>query len=310
MQNAVDRHLPMLELDVLRTLIAIAETGSFAGAAESVHRTPSAVSMQIKKLEQTLGRPMFVREARKVTLTSEGEIVLSYARRMLSLARELVAKFVEPDLSGIVRVGAPDDFGEQMLPALLTQLAASHPQLTVDVVIDHSTDLEKRFAADQLDVCLVSCNPSNVPEDAEVVISGDLVWAGAKGGRAHLCRPLPISVWEQSCAWRTHAVHSLEKAGIEYRVAYMSGHIAAQRAAILSDLAIAPIPQSYAHGEFAVLGERHGLPPAGKYALGMKIGVNNNPAVCSVADHIRNYFCNLGHLPAQNLPSEPDLQLA
>src|SRR6188768_1478363 len=101
--------LPLLDNDVLRTFVAIAETGNFSTAAEAVLRTPSAVSMQIKKIEEQLGTVLFLRDARSVTLTESGEILLSYARRMIALSNEAVSRFKMPDLQGVVRLGAPED---------------------------------------------------------------------------------------------------------------------------------------------------------------------------------------------------------
>ena len=117
LMNAPLNHpMPLLELDVLRTFVAIAETGSFTTAANAVYRTPSAVSMQIKKLEDILGRSVFSRDARSVSLTTDGEMLLGYARRMLAINREAVSKFIVPDIVGVVRLGSPDDYGERVLP--------------------------------------------------------------------------------------------------------------------------------------------------------------------------------------------------
>src|SRR5690606_14184928 len=132
--NAPLHHpLPLLDLEVLRTFVAIAETGSFTLAANAVFRTPSAVSMQIKKLEDILGVSVFMRDARSVSLTQDGEMLLGYARRLLALNRETVSKFIMPDISGVVRLGSPDDYGERVLPNVLKRFARSHPSIAVDV---------------------------------------------------------------------------------------------------------------------------------------------------------------------------------
>lgn len=138
MTAPVQHPLPMLDIDVLRTFVAIADTGSFSSAANAVFRTPSAVSMQIKKLEEQLGVAVFDRDARSVTLTSDGEILLGYARRLLALNREAVSKFVAPTVTGVVRLGSPDDIGECVLPLVLKRFSESHPGVTVDVVIDQT----------------------------------------------------------------------------------------------------------------------------------------------------------------------------
>ena len=125
---------PLLDTEVLRSFVAIAESGSFTRAAKQVFRTPSALSMQIKRLEETLGHPLFVREARQVRLTPEGETLLGYGRRLLKLNQEAVSRFLAPSVEGTVRVGTPDDVGTRILPQVLSRFARSHPAVQVEVL--------------------------------------------------------------------------------------------------------------------------------------------------------------------------------
>ena len=192
MNAPLNHPLPTLELDVLRTFVAIAETKSFSAAANAVFRTPSAVSMQIKKLEETLKRPVFIRDARNVTLTGDGEILLSYARQLLAINREAVSKFITPDISGVVRLGSPDDYGERVLPHVLKRFAETHPAIAVDVVIDQSVNLQKRLDDGTLDLTLMTCSSVHTPAGSEVLLTENIVWAGARGGSAHLRDPLPV----------------------------------------------------------------------------------------------------------------------
>ncbi len=150
---------PLLDLDVLRTFVAIADTGSFAAAAETVFRTPSAVSMQIKKLEEMLGRAVFIRDSRSVKLTRDGEILLEHGRRLLALNRELVAKFRAPDIAGEVRLGAPDDAAERFLPGMLSRFGESHAGVTVNVIVENTIPLIERVRQKQVDIALITCSP-------------------------------------------------------------------------------------------------------------------------------------------------------
>jgi DNA-binding transcriptional LysR family regulator len=278
--------LPLLDLDVLRTFVAIAETGSFTSAANAVFRTPSAVSMQIKKLEETLRCAVFNRDARSVSLTADGEILMGYARRMLAINREAVSKFVVPDVSGVVRLGSPDDYGERVLPSVLKRFAQSHPSVAVDVVIDQSANLRRRLNERELDITLFTvCR--NIPPEAEVLLTEPIVWGGARGGCAHMKKPLPVSVWEEGCAWRADALEALGRDGVEYRIAYMSAHTAGQRSAILADLAIAPLPKSFIGDEIVALGPEHGLPQLSNYNLAMIVAPDASAPVRAAADHIR-----------------------
>jgi DNA-binding transcriptional LysR family regulator len=290
MNAPFNRPLPLLELDVLRTFVAIAETGSFTAAANLVFRTPSAVSMQIKRLEETLGRLVFTRDARSVTLTADGELLLTYARRLLALNREAVSKFVLSEISGVVRLGSPDDFGERVLPSVLKRFAISHPSIAVDVVIDQSSNLRKRMATRTLDITLLSCSEGLADQSAEILLTEPIVWAGARGGCAHLRDPLPVSLWEEGCAWRAAALEALGTANRNYRVAYMSAHTAGQRAAILADLAVAPLPKSFIGDDLVELTEDDGLPAMGSYQIGMVVGPDASASVRAAADHIRATF--------------------
>jgi DNA-binding transcriptional LysR family regulator len=290
MNAPLNHPLPLLDLDVLRTFVAIAETGSFTTAATAVFRTPSAVSMQIKKLEDILGRSVFSRDARSVTLTTDGEMLLGYARRMLAVNREAVSKFIIPDISGVVRLGSPDDYGERVLPHILRRFAQSHPSIAVDVTIDQSINLRRRMDDRALDITLLTNSYKTSAVGAEIILTEPLVWAGSKGGCAHLRDPMPISVWEEGCAWRAGALDALGRDGRNYRVAYMSAHTAGQRAAIMSDLAVAPLPRSFLGNDMVELGPEDGLPAIGNYSLAMVVSPEASAPVKAVADHIRATF--------------------
>lgn len=293
MNAPLNHPLPTLELDVLRTFVAIADTKSFSAAANAVFRTPSAVSMQIKKLEETLQRPVFKRDARNVSLTGDGEILLSYARQMLAINREAVSKFIAPEISGVVRLGSPDDYGERVLPLVLKRFAETHPAIAVDTVIDQSVNLRKRLNDGALDLTLMSCSSNQIPADAEVLLTEDIVWGGARGGCAHLRDPLPVSMWEEGCAWRLRALEALSREERSYRVAYMSAHTAGQRAAILADLAVAPLPKSFIGNDLICLGPKDGLPELGTYNIIMVVAPNAGAPVLAAADHLRATMATL-----------------
>ncbi|MDI6026865.1 LysR substrate-binding domain-containing protein [Corticibacterium sp. UT-5YL-CI-8] len=290
MNAPLNHPLPLLDLDVLRTFVAIAETGSFTTAANAVYRTPSAVSMQIKKLEDILGRAVFVRDARSVSLTTDGEMLLGYARRMLAVNREAVSKFIIPDITGVVRLGSPDDFGERVLPSVLKRFAQSHPSVAVDVTIDQSGNLRRRMDDRSLDITLLTNSVRVSMDNAEVMMTEPIVWAGAKGGCAHMREPLPVSIWEEGCAWRAGALEALGRVARNFRVAYMSAHTAGQRAAILADLAIAPLPKSFLGDDMVELTVEDGLPEMPNYSLAMVVAPDASAPVLAAADHIRAAF--------------------
>ena len=290
MNAPVTPRVPLLDLDLLKTLVAIAETGNFSAAAAAVHRTPSAVSMQVKKMEEILGRPIFIRDSRSVELTPDGAFLLEHGRRMLALNRDAIARFVMPEIEGIVRLGSPDDVAERFLVDMLRRFNESHPQVTVNVTIDGSAKMAEMTKQGVLDLTLITCEGANKRHEAEILFRESLVWGTCRGGVAAEQKPLPISVWEEGCAWRKVAIESLDAMEIPWRVAFQSAHIAGQRAAILADLAVAPIPVSSVGGNIVEAPNHFGLPHLPQYGLGLIVTKDPNAAVLAAADHLRASF--------------------
>ncbi len=269
-KTSTSQRMPVLDSELLKTFLAIADTGSFTRAAKAVFRTPSAVSMQIKRLEEALNSSMFVREGRSVSLTNEGEALLSYARRIMQLQEEAVARFICPTMEGTVRVGTPDDFAVRFLPNILSRFNRSHPKVDVEVHCGTSNDLVDRLETGQLDMTLITLgHGSSLKTDTTVVFGEPLVWVGLDCGEAHLRKPLPLALSVGDCLWRSMAMEAMDKVGLDYRIAYSSQHYAGQQAAIMADLAIAPLPLSLAISPFRVLGAKEGMPELGNYQIAL-----------------------------------------
>lgn len=284
--------LPLLDTEVLRTFVAIAESGSFSRAARQVFRTPSALSMQIKRLEETLGQPLFVREARRVRLTPEGEVLLSYGRRLLKLNEEAVTQFLAPSLEGKVGFGTTDDVGSRILPGVLAQFARSHPAVQVDVVVGSSARMLERLDDGELDMILITAgNPGQEPR-GEVVHSEPLVWTGREGGIAAQRSPLPVALAHHGCVWRGAALRALDKAGIAYRIAYTCEHCAGHEAAMLADLAVAPFPISLVRSPLRKLANE-ALPPLGEYQVVLVRREGMGEAAKALAGHVVEVFKEL-----------------
>ena len=144
--------IPNLDIDLMKTFLAIADSGSFTRAAEDVHKTQSAVSMQMKRLEELLGRPLFARDGRASRLTADGERLIDYARRMVAINDEAVSAFTRPELTGTVRFGTPDDYADRFLPEILARFARTHPMVTVDVECVSSMTLYERTRRGVMDL--------------------------------------------------------------------------------------------------------------------------------------------------------------
>ncbi|HEX9905159.1 MAG TPA: LysR substrate-binding domain-containing protein [Propylenella sp.] len=279
-----------LELDLLRTLVAIADTGSFNRAARAVFRTPSAVSMQMKKLEEQIGRPLFAKDGRSVALTPDGESLVGYGRRILKLADEALQRFRGDEIQGTIRLGTPDDYAGQFLPAILARFAASHPNVEVDVFCQSSRDLLAYLEDNMIDVALVSAGHGQ-QSGGLTVHREELVWAGLRHGCAHERDPIPLAVSHLGCCWRRQALHALDRAGIAYRIAYSSKHYLGQLAAVMAGLAVAPFPRSSVQGDMKAFGEEAGLPMIGHFEIELhRASSAKGPLFDALASHIENNF--------------------
>lgn len=266
--------LSTLEPDLLRAFVAIADTGSFTAAAARVLRTQSAVSMQIKRLEEQLGQALFRREARVVALTRAGELLLGHARRILQAHQEAIAAFDPEALEGGVRFGVPDDYATSFLPHILARFAATHPKVHVEVVCETSRALLARLAAGQVDMALVTQGSG---ESGGVLLHRDrLVWAVSRTHRVHEQEPLPLAVFDTDCIFRRYATAALAAAGRSSRVAYTSVSIAGIYAALDAGLAVSPILVSNLRPGLRVLTPEEGFPPLP--AIGITLQRGDAPA--------------------------------
>lgn len=291
MEKLPSQGTQLIDMELYRTFLTIAETSSFSKASELVGRTPSAVSMQIKKLETILGVSVFSREGRSVRMTPEGEALLGYARRILMLNEEAVSHFLSPAVEGEVRFGAPSDFGTRFLPTFLARFARSHPGVNVDVDLEGSPGLSKKMKTGELDLVLYTARPdSDLARDGEIVFTEPLVWVGLEGGIAYERDPLPLAVSTSGCPWRRAARIALDKAEKPYRISYTSFHSAGQEAALLADLAVAPFPASVVETPLQVLDERHGLPAIGNYHIILSQRPRAGRATQAFAEHVTECF--------------------
>lgn len=247
-----------IDPELLRTFVTIAETGSFQRAAKRVHRTQSAVSMQINRLEQMIGHPLFVRERPAVSLTPKGVELLGYAQRILALQDEAWVVLSDPKPAGRVCFGIPDDYAVGILPQILEQFAAHHPQIEVEVRCETTPRLVELIDMGEIDLALVSRTPGG--RAGQFVKREPLVWAASPRHATHLKDPLPLAVFQEECFARQYAISALTQAGRQTRIAFSSPNLAALLAVTNSGLAIAAMPRSSVPNTLRILGVRDGFP--------------------------------------------------
>jgi DNA-binding transcriptional LysR family regulator len=282
-----------LDIDQLRTFVAIADTGSFTRAADVVHKTQSAVSMQMKRLEERLQRPVFVREGRQSRLTEDGERVLDYARRILRLNFECLAIFNEEELSGRIRLGVPDDYADRYLPGILARFSRSNPRAEVTVVCEPSPMLVERVIAGDLDIAIVTHVDGR--DLSEVIRVEQLLWVTAARGAVHEEAPVPLALGRPTCNWRSSATIALEQIGKPFRVLYASWNSTAVGAAVLAGLAVSVLPESAVREGMRVLSTADGYPALPTCQIGLMRSRHDRSSLSdALCSHIVQSLDSLG----------------
>jgi DNA-binding transcriptional LysR family regulator len=281
-----------LDLDQLRTFVAIAETGSFTRAGDFVFKTQSAVSMQMRRLEERIGKQIFARDGRASRLTEEGERLLGYARRMIRLADETVAAFDDTELSGSIRLGTPDDYADRFLPEILARFSRSNPRVEVSVTCEPSPELIRQARAGEVDLAIVTnCGEGNV----EVIRREPLLWVGSAQHDAAGQEVLPLALSKPPCMWRDEAIATLTEVGRKYRILYQSANATAVSAAVLAGLAVTVLAESALRRGMRVLGESDGLPRLPTCEIGI-VRSSRRPSTTimkALAEHIVSSLDNL-----------------
>jgi DNA-binding transcriptional LysR family regulator len=232
---------PEFDVDLLRTFVAVVETGSFTKASTTVHRSQAAVSMQIKRLETMLGTTLFARNTRNLSLTRPGNTLLEYARRVLALHEEAWSAIVRPEVTGRVVLGAPDDYVSSLLSPVLRRFSNLYPHVEIEIVCAQSTSLAPMLADNKIDLAFVTRDRKL---RGEFVRSEPMVWVGASLDTPVLAAsPLPVGLYEPGCVARQHTLAALDGARIRYRAAFSSASL----------MGLVP-------SRLAILGEAQGLP--------------------------------------------------
>ncbi|BBD07733.1 LysR substrate-binding domain-containing protein [Desulfovibrio ferrophilus] len=283
MFDGKDSHL--LSPDLLRTFVAATDSGSFTGAARLVNRTQSAVSMQIKRLEDELGCVFFERRARGVVLTADGETLYRYALRILRLYDEAAASLSAPETKGVIRFGTPEDYASTHLPVILKRFAEVFPLVRVDVLCDTSPRLLEALTAGELDLCL--CTSSHGLEGGRSVGKMALCWIGPERGFSQSDEPLPLAVFHEGCTYRRWALEALEKAKVNYRIAYASPGVAGVLAAVRAGLAVAPLTRSIVAPGCRIYGNAEGMPPLPAVTMSLHLSAGAQPEIVDrFASHV------------------------
>ncbi|WP_135448923.1 MULTISPECIES: LysR family transcriptional regulator [Tabrizicola] len=265
-----------LDLAALRSFVTVADVGGVTRAAGYLNLTQSAVSMQIKRLEESLGMQLFLRAARKLALSPEGEQLLSYGRRILALNDEALSRFNATACCGTIRLGVPHDVVYPAIPGILKRMAQTYPRVQVNLVSSFTLAMKQEFARGGFDVIVTT---EDTPDPgAEVLGARPLVWIGAPEGTAWQRRPLRLG-FKDGCMFRPVAQTALDAAGIPWELATGGESEQAVEATVAADLAISARMAGNIPEGTAVIDAENQLPPLGQ----MKLALYRSPAATGEA---------------------------
>jgi DNA-binding transcriptional LysR family regulator len=278
-----------LDTALMRTFVVIAEGASMTAAANALHLTQGAVSQQIKRLEDLFGCLLFERDRRGLRLTPPGERLLGQAKNLLNLNDEIIADMTGRTVEGRVRLGAPYDLIGTILAPVLKTYAEDFPLVEISLVCASSPDLIERLATGDVDLIVVE-EPVG-PTAGECLSVERLVWVGAKGGIAHLKRPVPISMVADTCAFRPAVLAALRDQGATWRTVFENGSIDATTATVRTDLAISAWLASLVPPQLDILPADCGLPALPNFAINLHLPRHEaGAAILEFARRMRHDF--------------------
>lgn len=283
----------MLDIELLRSFVSVVDAGGFTRAGERVHRTQSTVSQQVKRLEDSVGRSLLIRNGKQATLTEEGERLLSYARRILALEQEARDVVARPVIDGVVRLGIPEDFAAYRLTELLSGFVRSRPTLRLDVRSGLSMGHKQALERGELDLALFKRNAGE--GDAIAAWPEKLQWVTSRKHPVDLSRdPVPLAVAEQGCLYRNRLIHSIEAAGRTWHIAYTSPNLTGIQAAVSAGLGVSILPDVAILTEHSVIAPANGFPPITNTELALVAAENASPATRRLGELLAEFCARLG----------------
>jgi DNA-binding transcriptional LysR family regulator len=274
----------LFDLDVLRTFLEAVDSGSLARAAARVGRTPSAVSLQMRRLQELVEPPLFRKAGRGLALTPGGELLAGYARRLLALNAQALAALREEPPPEVLRVGAPQDVAERWLPAALGRFARGHAELRLELRVDHGAALAELQRRGQLDLCVRFA----LGEGEAFTTLGALPTSFLAARSFILPRgePLPLALLEAPCVFRRAALQALDAASMPWRIAVSASSVSVLWSAVAAGLGVTARAAIAAPASLRALGPRQGLPALPQVTLSLCGGESGSPALRALRSEI------------------------
>lgn len=276
-----------LDPDLLRAFLAVNDLHSFTRAAQHLNRTQSAVSSQIRRLEDQLGVTLFNRSTTRVALSPAGEGFLGYARRIMHLGDEAVQRLRQHDIAGRVRLGVMDDYGTLVLPAILKSFCAAYPGIELQLETGLTSGMIGRVGK-SFDIVLAMHPPGR--GDGELLRRERALWAASPAITPGDFNPLPLALYPQGCLFREWAIAALDRSGRNWRLAFVSHSLAAVEAFAAEGLAITVVKDSTRPKSLNILGTEDGLPVLPTADIRMHVAASGASPVDLLAQHLREHI--------------------
>lgn len=250
-----------MDISLLKTFLVLAQTKNFTKAANKLYRSQSAISLQIGRLEALLGKALFVRDQRHVSLTVEGEELVAYAKHMLQLEEKMLKHFQKPHIKGKVTFGTPEDLATVYLPGILANFVDTYPEVLIDVRCEFTLDLLKGFDQGLYDLVLIKQAPNHQHPRSQEVWKETLVWVGSKTSFPYLKKAgecIPLILAPSPCVYRERAIDALNREKIPWRMVYTSPSLTGTLAAVKAGLGLSVLPMNMIPKELCIIKD---LPP-------------------------------------------------
>lgn len=257
-----------LPTDLLRTLVTVADHKSFTKAGELLGRTQPAVSLQIRRLEELVGAELVSTKGRTNLLTPQGEEFVRFARQMLCLNDDMVARMQKRRAEGALRVGLPVDYAAAFFQDILTRFLREHPEVDLEITCEMSKRLADRLDAGELDV-VVAMYEGPAPSDMAFAWAERPIWVGAAGLDLGRGKPIRLLAHNEGCEYRARMIRALDEVGRPWRIVYSSPGIGGLQSAVLSGLGVTALTTRTLLPGMVVLGEDTGLPPLDDVHVGL-----------------------------------------
>lgn len=290
-----------LDLTLLRAFLAVVETGSVTTAARHLNRTQSAVSLQLKRLEESLGQPLFEREHKRLTLAPSGERLVGHAQRLIAMNDDMWNRMTTPSFEGEVRLGVPVDIIVTYVPQILRRFAATWPGVRVSLVAKNSHDLLQDLSSGDIDLTITTDLGSN--DRCELLKTDDLVWVGAPGGAAHRRTPLPIAIGGKNCRFRPVIIDAVRGLGRDWRIALQVANQDAVNATIAAGICVGALLRETVPSSLEVLPPGSGLPELPTFNINLHLPKTGGTDIArELARHVRAEFAARAEIAGRSWP--------